>query len=339
MAHFVTPSKADAAVSHPAVDQREIKIEGELDVYSQEYLSSIMAERFERGLDFYVVVCQSGKRDFFFEAGRFVEHFVKESEKHKPLPHPMTREEITSFKVYKATPEAPQLVHVFDESQARCHVNCLPILLSDHTRSEKERGIYYFMLGECYDKGKDCDPDPERAVFYLTKGAELGNEDARHNLVIKLSYQGKTHEALFWAIKPWEGRAIENVLVQGINEIANCFERLGDSTRAFQFFKEAACRGNPYGIAKVIRYYDEGIGVNKSAEKAESWKEFIPSEWRGKSSLEYLKHVVERPRLIKLTCRRDIPNELKSTERPKTLPNPNDFSSWTDRLMKFIMRA
>ncbi|NRA90248.1 MAG: sel1 repeat family protein [Simkaniaceae bacterium] len=310
---------------HNPLEISGLSIQGQVDIYSQETLSSLMNERFNSGLDFYVVVCENEGRPFFFEGGRFVEHFVKESELEKPLFHPITREKIVSFQVYKATPTSPHFVKVLDESDAKLHVNCLPILLSDHERSEKEKGIYYFMLGECYLEGKDCERDHNLGVKYLKQGAELGNDDARYNLALELSGQGKTKEALYWTAKPWEGKAITKVPVRGINEIANCFERLGDSRQAFLFFNEAACRGNPYAIAKVIRYYDKGFGVSKDATKVQAWKRFIPPGLRGKTSYEYLACVVKKPRLISLTCNLPIPGSLKKS-RPDALPNLEDDS-------------
>jgi len=322
----ITPTSDAEHISNP-LEAKGLEIEDQIDIYSQEKLSTIKEERFQRGSDFYVACCESRGGEFFFEGGRFVEHFVKEGERNRALQHPFTREPITSFAVYKATPEAPDLVYIFGEKEARLHVNCLPILLSDPERSDKERGIYYFMLGECYVQGKDCHPDIDRAISYLTEGAKLGNDDARHNLALLLSEQGKAREALLWTIKPWEGREIQDVPVEGINEIANCFERIGEKHQAFLFFHEAACRGNPYGIAKVIRYYDQGFGIGRDLTKVENWKAFIPSEWRSKSSLEYLSHIVKSPRLAKLTTRLDIPEVLKNSNRPQSLPNPEDFSS------------
>lgn len=289
------------------------------DVYSQETFETLKNKNSNR--DFYICVVEEVTKKFVFEGSKFIENFLRD--KNVLFKNPLTNKAIVSFKVYKSEPDSEDFIKVADEKSAVFPIISLPILANDLDRPPVLRGKYYFQLSECYRVGKGCLPDQEATISYLRDSAALDNTDAQFNLSLLLSEKGLVRESIYWSLKAWKDVPIEEISPKGLIEMGNCFERFSYLQISFCFYQEAAFRGNPHAIAKVIRYNDQGFGRAKNPHQANVWKQFIPYESREKSSADYLSSTC-RQELLDITEELLIPEELK-TNRLTELPTHLDF--------------
>lgn len=290
----------------------------ERDIYSQDSLGTIQCERFECKLGFYVCVVEEEKKLFTFEGSRFIEAFVRKCQRGEILLHPTTRAPIRSFKVFKYTSQNPSpiLFQVLDVELMKSRMRFLPILCDDHTRTNQERGKFYFMMAECYRIGEGCDKDPHLQISHCRMAAVLGFEDAKYNLSHYLKEQGNTKESLYWILQYWKNK---DITAKGCLQVAFALEDCHLFNAALMFYERAACLGNPYSIGKVIDYYEQGIGVPKNSPLIELWRTLLPQDWQNRNIAVYLEHLSTDSSSGSATKKLDLPSEI--TERQASWSN------------------
>jgi len=294
----------------------------QVDLFSQERLDVLQNKRFVKGLPFYLCEVQENSRQYFFEGSKFCEYLFRNQ---NALPeNPLTRRPITSFTVYKSSREVSLFVSVFNQDSLK-PINYLPVLWSDCSRSDIERGEFYSRMGECYFLGTDCPVDKDEALHYYRNGAQLGYKKAQYNLLILLEEHGLNDEFLYWSLKYLEN--LDPVTVEDLYRCAQAFERskCKDHRKyAFQFFQKGALMGNPYCIAKIIRYYELGYGVARNPEKARAWRQYIPERWKNAPIQDYMRDLCLNSSILKVTKEYCFPSELQEKDEIEEI-NPDSL--------------
>lgn len=296
----------------------------EFDVYSQESIESLFEERIKNKMDLYIcLVVQDGKK-FFFEGSRFLEGYIK-----SPTPvNPLNRKPITSFKIIKIDEE--NLVNILDEKAMKDRMNFLPILLNDPTRDKHDQGRIHSLIAFEHYK---CNRVDETLNSYL-KSVNLGYYEAEKKLSIFFDERNLNTESLYWNMKYLSHIDDSNSdpdVCGIINLCAAEFYRraITESNKDYEeysyfYTKKAALLGNLYAVAKLIYYYENGVGVQESQEKSLLWRELIPLHWRGSSIRDYIHHLVAIPLSGESVNEITVPPLLLEKE-PMQEPNPDQL--------------
>ena len=296
----------------------------QVDLFSQERLDALQTERFQKNLPFYLCEVQEIDRRYYFEGSRFCEYLFRNN---NALPeNPLTRRPVTSFTIYKSSKEADLFISVFNQD-SMTPSNYLPVLWSDCSRADIERGEFYSRMGECYFLGTDGKVDKDEALHYYRNGAQLGYKNAQYNLLILLEERGIDDEFLYWSLKYLEN--LDPITVEDLCRCAQAFEKskCKDHRKyAFHFFQKGALMGNPYCIAKIIRYYELGYGVARNPEKARLWRQYIPESWQEVSIRDYMANLCQNGSILKETKEDYIPLELQEDDGIKEINSDSLFS-------------
>ena len=298
------------------------EIDQKTDIFSQETFGTLKAERLSQGRPFYIVECKNNHNTFYFEGSRFFEFYNRQKENHQRIYNPSTREEISSFVVYVSTSKKHKYTSVFDQTVANDQRLSLGVILSNPDLPQVKKMNYYFRYAEFLrlDERKT-----DLAIFCYREAAMLGHPRAKQELSVLHGKDSDIREALYWVIEDCEDRPVSVLTVRKILQIAECFERALYTNYALGFYNEAACRGNPVGIAKVIHHYTRGIASKTNPRLAKFWKNIVPLNLQKKSTLELMKLVKKLPRVRDATKILDIPEEIKNCNRPESIPSPLDF--------------
>lgn len=301
-------------------------LQEEVDIYSQEKIKTIQTERFKKNLDLYIGLIEEGKSTFVFEGSRFTEEFIRNCQKNVEMRNPSTRRVIHSFQIFKYNKQLfeanqkPAFVQVIDKNTLACRPDIIPILWSDHTRTDGERGKFYFIMGSSYHTGKNCQIDIATAITYYRKGAVLGYRDAQYNLSLLLAEKGQPQESLYWALKYWQQAS--SISVKGLLQISFAFEDCDLFEKAFLFYKQAAYQKSPYAIGKVIYYYERALGVDKNLEKALLWRQSLPISWQKQEIETYLNYVGTANTSVKIEG--DFHLKIEAID-PPPFPDPDQL--------------
>ncbi len=290
----------------------------QIDLFSQDSLLNLKNEQFGKNLPFYLCEIQENTTQFLFEGSRFCEYVLRDAQ---PV-NPLTKRPITTFTMYEASKETSVFHEIFNQDTLK-PINYLPVLWNDCSRSDIEKGEYYCRMGECYAFGTDCEINEKKALEYYRIGAHLGDKTAEYNLMLLLEEKNLKDEHLYWSLK-----YLENLDPIGVEDYFRCAKAFEAATHvknyqeyAFYFFQKGAMAGNPYCIAKMIRYYEVGFGVSRDESKAKAWREYLPEKWREAPIRDYMAHLCENPSILKLTKKHPFPLDLEKTDIVE--PNPD----------------
>ncbi len=284
------PLPPDAA---PAVDLERV------DPYSLESLKDLLDSRLNQGLDFYVVAFKEGGYLYFFEASRFCEQVFK-----KNLRNPLTNIEVGCFEILRYSDDNKFFEFYCDSEQVNDPAICLPIFISDHTRADIERRMQLHKLGCHYlEEGSY---DPTKAIKYLTQAAEKGSRTSQKLVGYLMFDNKKIEEGFFWFNKYLEGEVGGSPmdLIYLATQI-----RKTNLLESFNLFRKAALKGNYFGIAGIIDFYERETGL-QDYSKALLWRQALPVDWQECSVTDFLNHLEEDEYDSDTVAELDIPAEL-----------------------------
>lgn len=318
----------------------------EQDIYSLEKLKDIQIQRFKCSLDFYVALVKEGEKKYVFEGSRFTEDFVKKCQQKKEMLNPLTRKAIHSFEVFKYNNELseankkPERIQEINKDSISVQASLMPILWSDHTRTDEERGRFYFLMGNCYFTGDNCTPDVKLAITPYRRGAVLGDRKAQLHLSRLLAKHQQFQEALYWTLKYWQSEP--SISINGLLQISFAFEDCDLFDKAFLFYRQAAYQGHAYAIGKVIYYYEQGFGVTKDLHQAALWRQALPEAWRDQEIVTYMQYVSD-PGHLAAFKNLQLPPTIQKTDEMEFIPNPDtllpEVKKEIDNLTKDLYRS
>lgn len=132
-----------------------------------------------------------------------------------------------------------------------------------------------YLLGLCYNHGRGCDEDIEKAAEAYKKGADLGDMHSQFNyacLVLNHEVKGNDKEAvelIFESAR--QGYDLAQAALSSMYEHGKDIEE--DLDKAIEWGEKAAEQGNAdiqYQVAKVYMYENED-GTMKDADRARFW--------------------------------------------------------------------
>jgi hypothetical protein len=297
----------------------------EQDIYSLEKLKDIQIKRFNCNLDFYVALVKEGTKKYVFEGSRFTEDFIKKCQQKKEMSNPLTRKTIHSFEVFRYNKglgdanQKPERIQEINKESIPAQVSLMPILWSDHTRTDEERGRFYFLMGNCYYTGNNCALDMKLAITHYRKGAVLGDRKAQFHLSRLLAKHRQFPESLYWTLKYWQSEP--SVSIDGWLQISFAFEDCDLLDKAFLSYRQAAYQGNAYAIGKIIYYYEQGFGVAKDLDQAALWRQALPDAWRDQEIVAYMQYV-SNPDYSAALKNLKLPT-IQKTDTMESFPNPD----------------
>ena len=267
------------------------------DIYHLEPLYKIKEERFERGLDFYVCVVTEGKHSFCFEGSRFVEKFLK---KRSSFLNPLTKNLVHDFEVFKFKKCHDKPLLWSNKSKTLQPLSHLPIFISDHTKSNEERGRAYCFLGREYLS--------QTSVLLFKIGAFLGSLDALEALS-KIDFKS-AKVSFYLQLKSGQLNKTLN-----INVLKNCLLNTPKFQKCTKLISslvyKAAIQGNQLSIGGLIDCYENSYGlIPKDLEKARMWREYIPEEWRDKDMADYVAYLAQDRKNFESMEELNLPEEL-----------------------------
>lgn len=136
----------------------------------------------------------------------------------------------------------------------------------------------YYWMALCLQEGYGIGRNAPKSEIYRNRAfkaiQKLANEgDANAQYYLAICYEDGNNpsgeENNEKAIK-WYEKAAEQGHCEALCDGANCYSHIyGENCRGtFEFYKKAMELNNPKGMVAFARYYEEGIGVEKSLEKA-----------------------------------------------------------------------
>lgn len=168
--------------------------------------------------------------------------------------------------------------------------------------AEKGHNITQLIIGVIYAQGIEVEKDINKAKYYLSKASENGNIKAQLYLA-QLYFDEKNYKeainffrkaanqnnktAKFKLARMYEaGEGVEKDLDEAIklykesttiemNEVQNSigieFYNNEEYNKAFEYYQEAAKKGNMYGQYNLGLLYLQGLGVTKDSKEAFEW--------------------------------------------------------------------
>lgn len=136
-------------------------------------------------------------------------------------------------------------------------------------------------LGNRYFKGTGVEKNTESAIKWWQKSSELGSPSAFYNL-------GVAHLGGNGTVKNLEKAktAFTAAAQQGVTDAHLALGILGlheaqsedDFKHAGEHFRRAAMAGSSVASHNLSILYEKGLGYSKDAEKAQYWRDFLPSD-------------------------------------------------------------
>lgn len=123
---------------------------------------------------------------------------------------------------------------------------------------------------ELYQKGIEAynEDKPGSACFYFQQAAEQGHTGAEYWLGSCYDEGEGVREDKYKAME-WYRKAAEKGYMYAQHDLAELIEfELGGMTEAFGWYKKAADQGHTESALRVARLYKDGIGTERSYEKA-----------------------------------------------------------------------
>lgn len=274
---------------------------GEIDFYHCEPLNELKKGCLQSGEKFFVCSIHEGDKNFLCEASSFFDHYFKalnDQESPLTLENPLTRHPLTSFTIYKYDPTTELFDQVFGQDDVS-EEKCALIMAQDPKRSETERGELYYRSAV-----KAAEIDENEVLDRYRCAAQFGCLAAQVKVLESLEKKGLSKECrdyLHWSLMVWKN-------AEPFDSLQDCYRCMrafelnlqveNHQQYAFLFCQRGALQGNPYMIAKMVRYYELGYGVDQSLEKAALWRDFLPEQWKNRPIREYMQHACQDPTLL-----------------------------------------
>jgi uncharacterized protein len=129
-------------------------------------------------------------------------------------------------------------------------------------------------LADCYEQGRNVDPDGKRAIHWLTLSAQQGFVPAEYELGRTYLY-GRGIPADYAQAVVWEEKAAEAGHLNAQRDMALIYERgfgvTSDPARAAFWNLKAARQGDPQAQLHVANALYNGSGVRRDARQAFEW--------------------------------------------------------------------
>lgn len=133
----------------------------------------------------------------------------------------------------------------------------------------------HYLVGLCYQHGRGCDKNYEKAAVSYLKGAQMGDMHSQYNyacLILNGSIDGEKKEAIEWVEKAAnQGYDLAQSSMSTFYENGKYVER--DLDKAIEWGEKAATQGNKdiqYQVAKLYTY-DGNDGKMSNPERARYW--------------------------------------------------------------------
>ena len=151
----------------------------------------------------------------------------------------------------------------------------------------------------------------EKAFQWFMRGAELGDPECMYEIGSRIydniGYKGESFPengklAFNWYLKSAQAGYVPAMKITAYMYGGLCVER--NDVESFRWYLAAAKRGDKQSICEVVKYYAQGIGVEKNFDKATAWlaelddenyRETLLELGKGydKDSLQWLERLVE----------------------------------------------
>ena len=141
--------------------------------------------------------------------------------------------------------------------------------LADQNQAEAQATMF-----DCYEQGRNVNPDGKEAIRWLTLSAQNGFVPAEYELGRTYLY-GRGIPADYTQAIVWEGKAAKAGHLSAQNDMALIYERgfgvAADPEQAVFWSRKAAEQGDASAQLRLADALDRGYGVKRDSHQALNW--------------------------------------------------------------------
>jgi TPR repeat protein len=140
--------------------------------------------------------------------------------------------------------------------------------------ADKKQAEAQATMADCYEQGRNVNPDGKKAIFWLTLSAQQGFVPAEYELGRTYLY-GRGIPADYAQAILWEEKAAEAGHLNAQRDMALIYERgfgvSADPLRAAFWNRKAALQGDAQSQLHLANALDSGSGVPRDSHEAMEW--------------------------------------------------------------------